>query len=211
MPPSAPGPGDTAAPGEPLAAGGYQVGEEFVRRTVGPGGLRDVEYEKCRFVECVFESAQLRRVVFLDCEFVDCDLSLATFVDCRAVECRLIGCRALGVTWTGLERSLVARVPFTFERCRLDLGSFRGADVSGAAFTDCSLREVDFTDARLRGADLTRADVAGATFVRADLTDAVLVDATNLEMDPRHTSLTGATFSIDGALALLAALGVVVR
>jgi fluoroquinolone resistance protein len=211
VPPSARGPDDVAAPGEPLAGGGYHEGEELVRRTVAPGGLRDVEYDRCRFVECVFESAQLRRVVFLGCEFVDCDLSLATFIDCRAVECRLIGCRALGVTWTGLERSLVARVPFAFERCRLDLGSFRGADVSGSVFTDCSLREVDFTDARLRGADLTHADVGGATFLRTDLTDAVLVDATNLEIDPRHTRLTGATFSVDGALALLAALGVVVR
>ena len=189
----------------------YQVDAEYRGLAVGDGGLTDVEFEACTFAECGFGSATLRRVVFRDCEFVDCDLGLVTLTDCRFVECRMTRCRAMGVAWAGAERSLIAQVPFAFEECNLDLGSFQGAHVAGSVFRDCSLREVDFSDADLRRVDFGGSDLARATFARSDLREADLVGARNVALDPRDSKLRGAQFSVDGALGLLAAFGVVVR
>jgi fluoroquinolone resistance protein len=177
----------------------------------GVSELRDVELEEVTLRECDLASATLRRVVLRDCDVVDCDLSLMNLIDCRFVECRFTRCRAVGVAWTGAEGSLIAKVPFSFEACRLDLGSFQGVDVAGSVFRDCSLREVDFTEAVLRGADFAGSDLAGATFVRSDLREADLTGALNVALDPRQNRLAGATFSVEGALGLLEAFEIVVR
>lgn len=179
--------------------------------SAGPDGLVEAEYERCRLVGCDLASARLRRVTLLDCDLVDCDLSLATFVDTRFVDCRLIRCRALGVAWSTLQTSLVAQAPFHFEDCRLDLGSLRGSNASGSVLRRCSMREVDLTGARLRGADLTGCDLTGATVQGTDLVEATLLDVTGAAIDPCANDLRGATFSVEGALELLGALGVVVR
>ncbi len=200
---------------ERLGGASYLGGVELASLRVGEdprgaGELQDLELEEVTLRECDMASATLRRVVLRDCDVVDCDLSLARFLDCRFVECRFTRCRAVGVAWTGAEGSLIARVPFSFAACRLDLGSFQGIDVTGSVFRDCSLREVDFTEAVLRGVDFTGSDLAGATFHRSDLRGADLVGALNVTLDPRQNRLAGARFSAAGALSLLEAFDIVI-
>lgn len=201
--------------GERLGGASYLGGVELAGLRVEPGAdgvseLADVELEQVTLSGCDLSSATLRRVVLRDCEVVDSDLSLVRLVDCRFVDCTFTGCRAVGVVWTGASASLVARAPFAFERCRLDLGSFLGAPAGGSIFRNCSLREVDFSEAVLRGADFSGSDLAGATFRASDLRDANFVDASNVTLDPRENRLAGARFAAAGALGLLDAFGIVI-
>jgi fluoroquinolone resistance protein len=189
----------------------YRGGEEFTALHVEKPGLDDVEFEACVFDRCYFESSTLRRVIFRDCEFRDCDLSLVRFVSCRFVECRLIRCRALGVAWSGAEGSLIARIPFFFSGCTLDMGSFQGVDIPGSIFRDCSVREVDFGASDLRKVDFAGSDLSGSMFHRCDLREARFAEAVGVVLDPRENRCLGAEFSAVEALNLLACFGIVVR
>ena len=195
---------------ERVGGAAYLPKVEYRGLALGDDGLADVEFEDCVFAECTLGPATLRRVTFRTCVFQDCDLGMVKLVDCGFVECRLERCRAMGVTWAGAEHSLIAQVPFAFTDCNLDLSSFAGARVAGSVFRACSLREVDFTEADLRRVDFGGSDLARARFVRTDLREALLVDAVNVALDPRENRLQGASFSVVGALELLAPFGVLI-
>jgi len=85
--------------------------------------------------------------------------------------------RLTGVNFSGSTMENV-----TFSGCRLDLGSFRFANIDSVRFDRCRMQGSDFYDAR----------ITSATFVDCDLTEVVLTGATFDRSEMRGCDLSGA-------------------
>ncbi len=173
--------------------------------------LEGVELEACRFDGCVLEKGVLRDCTFTDCTFTGCNLSMADLDGSRFTDCRFVDCKALAVAWGRARPAPLSTRPWDFERCRLDLGSFREVEGVGSRFVDCSLREVDLAGADLRKAELPGCDLMGATFAGTDLREADLVGATGYSIDPGENRVRGLRVDAMAAGGILRAMGLVVE
>lgn len=202
----------TASLAQRLAgAGGYAV-DLVLTEGLEPGEvLPAVELEGCRFEGTVLEEAVLRDCVFTDCVFFGCNLSMAVLDGSRFTDCRFVDCKALAVSWGRAAPAPLSTRPWDFERCRLDLGSFRDAEAAGSRFHGCSLREVDLGGADLRRAELTGCDLGSATFAGTDLREASLLGASGYVVDPAENRVRGLRVDALGAVGILRALGLVVE
>jgi fluoroquinolone resistance protein len=179
---------------------------------LAPGDVLDgMELEGCRLDGCVLEKAVLRGCVLTDCTLTGCNLTMAVLHGTRFTDCRFVDCKALAVSWWQAAPAPLSARPWDFERCRLDLGSFRDVEGAGSRFVTCSLREVDLGGADLRRAELTGSDLAGAVFAATDLREASLVGATDYVVDPSENRVRGLHVDTAGAGGVLRALGLVVE
>lgn len=197
---------------ERLADSGGYAADLDLTEGLAPGEvLEGVELEGCRLDGCVLEKAVLRDCVLTDCTLTGCNLSMADLTGTRFTDCRFVDCKALGVVWARAAVAPLSIRPWDFERCRLDLGSFRDVAAVGARFTDCSLREVDLAGADLRRADLGGCDLGGATFAGTDLREASLLGAHAYSVDPAENRVRGMRVDAPGAGGILRAMGLVVE
>jgi uncharacterized protein YjbI with pentapeptide repeats len=167
-------------------------------------------FRTCRLVRTTLARADLRRTTFDEVEFEDCDLSSVRLDGAQLHEVAFRGCKLLGVDWSTAARSLIGQ-PLVFERCQLDFGVFRSANLRGSVFRDCSAREVD-----LVGADLGEATFAGTNLERARfgetrLVDASLAGATGYALDPRENEVQGLKVGLPDGAELLRVFGIVVE
>ncbi|HMM94548.1 pentapeptide repeat-containing protein [Phycicoccus sp.] len=191
--------------------GGYAVDLDLTEGLAPGEVLEGVELEACRLDGCVLEKAVLRDCTFTDCVLTGCNLSMADLASSRFTDCRFVDCKALGVVWGRAAAAPLSARPWDFERCRLDLGSFREVEAVGARFADCSLRDVDLAGADLRRALLTGCDLGGATFAGTDLREADLVGATGYVVDPAENRVRGMRVDAVAAGGILRAMGLVVE
>ncbi len=119
------------------------------------------------------------------------------------------GCKLLGVDWSTATRSLIGQ-PLVFERCLLDFGVFRSANLRGSVFRDCSAREVDLVGADLGEATFEGTNLDRARFGETRLVDASLVGASNYLIDPRENDVSGLRVGLPDGAALLRVFGIVV-
>ena len=171
--------------------------------------LAGVEFEDCRFTGSVLEKAVLRGCRFTGCTFTGCNLSMADLAGSRFTDCRLLECKALAVAWARADAAPLSTRPWDMERCRLDLGSWRDADVAGSRFVECSMREVDLAGADARRAELRGCDLTGATVADTDLREASLVGSYGYAFDPTASRVQGLTVDAAGAGGILRAMGLV--
>ncbi len=177
-----------------------------------PGEVLDgVELEACRLDGCVLEKAVLRDCTFTDCVFTACNLSMADLDGTRFTDCRFVDAKLLAVVWSRAGVAPLSTRPWDFERCRLDLGSFREVEAVGARFVECSLREVDLAGADLRRAELVGCDLTGATFAGTDLREANLVGSSGYSIDPSENRVRGLRVDAVAAGGILRAMGLVVE
>jgi fluoroquinolone resistance protein len=128
----------------------------------------------------------------------------------RFTDCRFVDCKALAVSWGRAAPAPLATRPWDFERCRLDLGSFRETEAAGSRFVGCSMREVDLAGADLQRAELTGCDLSAATFAGTDLRGASLLGSSGYALDPAENRVRGLRVDTLGAAGILRALGLVV-
>ncbi|MBR7742146.1 pentapeptide repeat-containing protein [Phycicoccus sp. BSK3Z-2] len=190
--------------------GGYAADLDLTEGLAPGEVLAGVELEACRLDGVTLEKGVLRDCVLTDCVLTGCNLSMLDVGGTRFTDCRFVDCKALAVGWALAAVAPLSARPWDFERCRLDLGSFRDADVAGSRFAGCSLVEADLAGADLRRADLTGCDLTGATFAGTDLREAVLTDATGYVVDPAGNRVRGMRVDAAGAAGVLRALGIVV-
>ena len=102
----------------------------------------------------------------------------------------------------------------TFADCRLDLTSFRHAELERVAFRDCRLEEADFHGATLRSVRFERCVIAGATvenamFDRCELRGCDLTDVAGVERLAGTRIPLPDVIQIAGLLAAAAGIDVV--
>ena len=191
--------------------GGYAADLDLTEGLEPGEVLAALELEGCRFDGCVLERAVLRDCTFTDCTFTGCNLSMAVLDGSRFTDCRFVDCKALAVQWGRAAPAPLSSRPWDFERCRLDLGSFREVEAAGSRFAGCSMRDVDLAGADLRRADLAGSDLSAATFAGTDLREANLVGATGYVVDPGENRVRGMRVDALAAGGILRALGLVVE
>ncbi len=192
-------------------AGGYAADLDLTEGLAPGESLERMELEGCRFDASVLEKGILRDCVLTDCSFTGCNLSMVVLDGTRFTDCRFIDCKALAVAWGSAAPTPLSTRPWDFERCRLELGSFRDAPARGSRFADCSMRECDLAGADLRGAELNGCDLGAAIFAGTDLREASLVGSTGYVVDPGTNRVRGLRVDGAGAGGILRALGLVVE
>lgn len=120
---------------------------EVVGETIDGDLASGERLEGVTFVGCRL-TGSLARSVIAGCRFERCtveqvDLSGARLPDTVLDACTFVEVRALGTVWGSLARPTIPPDPSTWTDCRLDLGAFGGADLSGARFERCSFVEAD--------------------------------------------------------------------
>jgi fluoroquinolone resistance protein len=192
-------------------SGGYAVDLDLSEGLAPGQVLERIELEGCRFDGNVLEEAVLRECVLTDCVLNGVNLSMAALDGSRFTDCRFVDCKALAVSWGRAAPAPLSTRPWDFERCRLDLGSFREAEAAGSSFVGCSMREVDLAGADLQRAELTGCDLSGATFAGTDLRGAGLLGSSGYVIDPGENRVRGLRVDTLGAGGILRALGLVVE
>src|SRR5690606_29091987 len=134
-------------------------------------------------------------------------LSTVKLRDAAIRDCTFDQCRALGVDWSGT--SLVFTP--TFRDCNLSYATFCDLTLRSVTFRDCNLTEATFERVDLRGARFSDTLLAGAAFARCDLRQADLSTARDLALDLTGNRCRGAVISVEAAIGIAAAAGLVVR
>jgi len=139
--------------------------------------LRRLDLTGSRFEECVF----------VDCNLGDSKLNGGMLTNCRFENVGLQGTDLFGVAITGC-KFMAANftqgtrlVVTSFSHVNLDYAVFRGVNLSGLEFTDCTLRE----------ADLSLADLSEANLVNCDLDSVDWTGAITRDTDVRGSQLRG--------------------
>ena len=138
--------------------------------------LREARLGSVDLTEATLAGLDLADVVVKDGSWANAGAEQATFARLEAV----------GLRATGLHLSEARRTDCTFADCRLDLASFRAAELERVAFVDCRLEEADFRGATLRSVrfercTLTGADLQGARFERSEIRSCELVGLNGVE------------------------------
>lgn len=187
------------------------AGETFTGSLEQGERLADVAFTGCTFAGCGLAQVTLAGCTFEACTFDGVDLSGARLLDSVLDECTFVGIRALGTGWGSLRRPIIPPGPSTWRSCRLDLGAFGGADLTGATFAGCRLTEADLDSVVLRGATFAECDLTGARLIRTDLREADLRSSYGYVVDPRENQVSGLRVDLEGVLGLLAPFGVLVE
>ena len=172
--------------------------------------LREVgQYE---FVDCTFTSIDLTffnfsQAKFFDCHFIKCNLSNANLTNVIIRGLNFKQCRLMGINWCNSQ----ALSTLSFSDSQLDYSVFLGLKLSQAAFESCSLKDVDFSECDLTKANFTHAILENASFNKANLSGADFRSAKDYLIDPRHTDVKKAKFSMPEALILLRSLDIIIE
>lgn len=190
------------------------LAESFVSEAIITGELppesevADLDLHGCRIEGAVLERTTWRRCTFDASVLVGVNLSMSRFLDVRFSACTMVESKAQAVSWTGLRTGGLAERAISFERCRLDYGSFLGVDLRGSRFVGCSLVDADFGEADCREAEFVDCDLSGARFAESDLRAASFADVRGLGLDVRQARTLGMRVDPGAALDLVTALGV---
>ena len=171
--------------------------------------LAGKRFRDCRFVRTTLSEAVLDRATLDEVELEDCDLSSVRLGGTGLTDVAFRRCKLLGVDWSTATRSLIGR-PVVFEQCQLDFGIFRGANLRGSVFHDCSAREVDLVGCDLGEASFRGTNLERARFGETRLVDADLTGAFGYDLDPRENAVRGLRVSLPDGAALLRTFGIVV-
>ena len=194
-----------SALGEPYVSGRLLVGDLEQGHEI-----TDLDLEDCRIEGSTLELTVWRRCSLESCTLSGVDLSRASLHDVRFSDCTLRDSKARAVRWAGARAGGVAQRSLTVERCRLDYGSFAGADLRGMRFTGCSLVDADLSGADCREVEFVDCTLSGAQFAGADLRGALIVGGTGLALDVRETRTLGLRVDPVSALALVQGLGIAI-
>jgi len=171
-------------------------------------GIRQAQYEDCRFIQCDFAGLELHSSSFTDCEFIDCNLSNVDLKGVTLNQVKFKRSKMLGLGFEGCSDFLFS---VDFESCQLDYSSFYKRNLKKQQFRACSLKEVDFTDANLEQAIFSDCDLAGAKFENTRLEKADLHTSFNISVDPDFNKVKGALFSLQSLPGLLEKHGIKIK
>ncbi len=183
-------------PGDDLADGGLYELLAFDDLDLSGREAAAAEVDQCRLRNVNLSRARLRRSQLLDAVLEGCDLANMRAVDCSLRRVAVCASRMTGLSWLdGQFRDV------TFDRCRMDLASFRSTACTDVVFSHCRLDQADFGESDLRGARFDGCDLTGAQFDKARLSGARFADC-ELTGIGGVTSFAGAIVKSNDLLAL---------
>jgi uncharacterized protein YjbI with pentapeptide repeats len=172
----------------PLVPAEPDLSHELVSQEL-PEELRGLDLEGVLLERLDLSDRDASNVQLVKCRLVQLDLS-----DSAAVGAGFRDVIAVGGSWANIraERAAFRRVQLrnlrltganlaeadiqdaTFEDCRIDLASFRFANLKRVGFERCQMDEIDFYEANLSSVAFTDcvlvgATLAGATFTRSEM------------------------------------------
>lgn len=187
-----------------------------------PINLQNKDLSRLDLADLNFKGADLKGADLFGADLSSTDLSKANLSGARLDRATITSTRFDGADLSGASilrptifssLSLVRSEPPSFSNARMvgvrltgnyDLVSFRGADLTGAAFgvrdgratsTRVSMKACDFRSAKLRDADLSWNAIPYGKFRGADLRGADLSHSDLLAADFTGADITGADFS----------------
>ncbi len=195
---------------EPLLQPGFVYEDEFIADAAFvdqecAGGV----FEACRLLRVDLSGTKLRRLRIEHSELENVEASGADWLAARIAQTTIRDSRLLGIQLGDAELREV-----TFENCRLDMASFRGADASELELRDCVLSECELNGAKIRSSRFSGCDFADADFTQVKL-DGVDLRGSRLSIARGYSDLRGAI--VDGvqlvelAPALAAELGIAIQ
>lgn len=173
-----------------------------------------------RYLRCVFEDVDLTESTIHGCAFTECTFGRVRFNASRHADSAYLRCTFVRSNLFEAEFTGCKLVGSTFQDCTLrPLRIVRGdwsfvslvdADLRGIAAEDVRMREIDLTGARcdqavLLGTDLSGAQLRGASFQRADLRGSDLS-----AFDLREVPMSQAVITVEQAMMLAQAAGLVI-
>jgi uncharacterized protein YjbI with pentapeptide repeats len=119
-------------------------------------------------------------------DLADVVVNEGSWANVGAAQSSLVRVEVTGLRGIGAEFAEATLADCTFVDCRLDLASFRFAQLDRIVFRDCRLEEADFYGATLRSVRfekcvLARASVEAASFDRCEIRDCELTDLAGVE------------------------------
>jgi fluoroquinolone resistance protein len=163
------------------------------------------EFIRCTFRRVVLTATHWSGARLDDCTFDACDLTRMKPAKMSALGVAFIGCRLLGVDWTGIRPNPT----MTFEGCNLQYASFVEVNLTKARFTRCRLVEVNFIESRLVDVEFAGSDLRGSRFEDCDLRDADFSESQGGVIDPAKNRVKGTRISV--AMAVLVAMSAGMR
>ena len=173
-------------------------------------GNPPLELEDSEFVECTFNGCDLSEAVFrntkvLESYFENCNLSNISVTNTTLRDVKFKGCKIIGVNWSSIQ----AMSDVSFEDCILNFSVFQGLNLSGLAFKNCSIHEVDFSGSKLIKANFSSSSLTLSSFTDCSLEGADFREATNYFIDPKFTNVKKARFSMPEAMVLLKSFDII--
>ena len=170
------------------------------------------EFHDCSFISSFFSEVVFERCRFVNCLFQDCDLSLMQVPGTFFSACKFEKSRVIGIDWTKADWSSAGlRLPISFKGTSVDHSTFIGLSLPAVQIKDCSVKNVDFRETDLSRAILGGSDFSESLFLDTNLTKADLREAINYHINPEKNILAGARFSIPEAMSLLYAMDIVLE
>ena len=181
--------------------------KEFKNLILANGEIRDIEFNKCRFVSCNFFKTKFISCEFEDCTFQSCDLSLASLGGSKFLSILFKGSKSVGVNWCGIKK------PYTFKfvDCKIDNGIFYRMNLRSINLTNCSAQNVDFVEADLNKAVFINTDLQGSKFSNTDLSFTDFSESFNYNIDPNNNKLKKTVFSLPDAISLLNNFDIIIK
>jgi len=187
-----------------ITEGKEHFDQVFEKVHLGQGEILSGRFEDCKFVECVFESAELTNCIFSGCIFQECNLSLVQVTGTSFPSARFQNTKLIGVDWTrgNWSQNDFSQLDGFFDSV-LSHSTFIGLKLKGIQIEDCVAHEVDFREADLSAVSFRGTDLAKSLFNNTNLTTADLSRARNYQIDPENNVLKKAKFSLPEAMGLL--------
>jgi hypothetical protein len=153
--------------------------------------FRDVDFsemdkiEDCIFENCNFSSASLNGLdivnsSFLNCNFRFTNLFATTFQMCKTTGSLFFEADCSVMTIIGGDWSYTQLQHVEFDKKTIEDVSFRGADLTGAAFTRCVIKACDFSEAITREVRIIDSDLRES---RTEYMDILSLKLKNTKLD----------------------------
>ncbi|MGB0423737.1 MAG: pentapeptide repeat-containing protein [Flavobacteriales bacterium] len=146
------------------------------------------EYEDCQFVNCNFQTVDLKQIVFDSCTFSDCDFHsaktlLTAFRDVAFYQCRLEGIQ--------FNSCNTFRLSMRFESCSLKYSSFYQLNMNQTQFISCELGDVDFEETLLSRCLFDNCSLENSIFLNSDLSLADISTSRLFSISPEKNKIEG--------------------
>lgn len=165
--------------------------------------LSRVKFERCSFIDCIFEKAEFGNVAFQSC-----NLSGSHFDDSFFKQVRLSGSKGTGARF--ISSSIK---DFMAADCGLDYSNFNGSKLEGVRFEDCDLSNGDFGQCKCKHVSWDRVNLQNTSFFKTSLKGMDFTTSTikGLVLSDECSELKGLTVDLYQAAELAGRLGVIIK
>ncbi len=167
----------------------------------------DDEFDHCKFIDCDFVHAEIRKTVFSNCRFCHCDLTMTKFFSSLR-DVQFEECKMMGTDFSHINRFSGG---FEFRACMLRYCSFIALKLKATRFRKCQIVECYFDDSDMKESVFDDCDLSGTSFDRVNLEKADFSSSYNYSINPLLSRLKKTIFSQNGLRGLVSHLDIVIE